>query len=714
MRSGTPRRARRTPRILLAAAAATCLTVPLLVGTTAVAAPDASAPTAAESPVTTGVVAREDAPRTIITTDPELDDLNSMLRMLLYSNEINIAGLVYSSSQHHYEGDPENGVEPFRWPAPDDTFHIDTAVNAYAEVYDNLSAHDADYPTPESLRDLITWGNVKTKGDMSGATEGSDLIKDALLDDEPGQVFLQAWGGANTIAQALKSIQDEYEGTDEWDAVHEKVQRKAVLTSFGQQDDTFTDYIRPNWPKFEHREVATNIWGYGARGSALPEHQKYLSPEWTEENVSSVGPMGAEYRVWGDGKFMADGFDNEDYFGFSGKTADELRAEGYMVWTPPQPKGAWISEGDSSNFALLVQNGLRNDEDPSWGGWGGRQEQNPDDPFQWRNRGVTDAGPDGEQRSDYSAARWFEDFQLDYAARLQWTTTDDPSTVNHEPEVSVREGVDLTLEPGQRATLHADASDPDGDAVTREWYQYQEAGTYDGAVEVDGSEDGAATFTIPEDAAVGDTVHIIVDAADDDGLKAYQRVVVTVGENDADAPLAVSLSADEVEAGADLDVTVTGLEVGEEAEVSLHSEPVVLANASADAAGTIAATVRIPADTVAGDHRIVIDATTSGTVDAPLTVVAATTPGGDDGDGSGADGQDDTGADDDGVGDGDGGIGDADGTDADDSAEAGESSGELAVTGGDIAWGAAIAGAALLALGAGAYAVSRARRSRAE
>jgi hypothetical protein len=37
------------------------------------------------------------APRTVITTDPELDDLNSMLRLLLYSNEINIVGLIYSS-----------------------------------------------------------------------------------------------------------------------------------------------------------------------------------------------------------------------------------------------------------------------------------------------------------------------------------------------------------------------------------------------------------------------------------------------------------------------------------------------------------------------------------------------------------------------------------------------------------------------------------------
>jgi hypothetical protein len=48
-------------------------------------------------------------PRTVVTTDPELDDLNSMLRLLLYSNEIDIVGLVYSASQFHYRGDPGRG-----------------------------------------------------------------------------------------------------------------------------------------------------------------------------------------------------------------------------------------------------------------------------------------------------------------------------------------------------------------------------------------------------------------------------------------------------------------------------------------------------------------------------------------------------------------------------------------------------------------------------
>ena len=44
-------------------------------------------------------------PRTIVTTDPELDDSNSLVRFLLYSAEVETEGLIYASSQFHWRGD---------------------------------------------------------------------------------------------------------------------------------------------------------------------------------------------------------------------------------------------------------------------------------------------------------------------------------------------------------------------------------------------------------------------------------------------------------------------------------------------------------------------------------------------------------------------------------------------------------------------------------
>ncbi|MFN3588666.1 MAG: nucleoside hydrolase-like domain-containing protein, partial [Spirosomataceae bacterium] len=37
-------------------------------------------------------------PRIIITADPELDDNNSLIRMILYSSDLQIEGLIYASS----------------------------------------------------------------------------------------------------------------------------------------------------------------------------------------------------------------------------------------------------------------------------------------------------------------------------------------------------------------------------------------------------------------------------------------------------------------------------------------------------------------------------------------------------------------------------------------------------------------------------------------
>ena len=41
------------------------------------------------------------APRTIVTCDPELDDNNSMVRFLLHATDYQIDGLVYTSSRFH-------------------------------------------------------------------------------------------------------------------------------------------------------------------------------------------------------------------------------------------------------------------------------------------------------------------------------------------------------------------------------------------------------------------------------------------------------------------------------------------------------------------------------------------------------------------------------------------------------------------------------------
>ncbi len=476
---------------------------------------------------------RTGRPRTIVTADPELDDLNSLLRFLLYTNEVEVEGLVYASSRFHWKGDGQ-GTEFFlpereydtpqtswRW-APGERF-IHDAVDAYAEVYDNLVVHDPRYPSPATLRGLIREGNVDFEGDTRAETPGSRLIADALLADSPGPLFLQLWAGPSTVARALMSIEERYRGTEAWERVRAEVSAKAVITKFASQDATYDDYILPVWPDIRVIEVATLAWGYMVRKTLPEEDLPLLGADWMRENITSAGPLGALYRVWGDGIQMAPG-DMTDYFGLSGLSADELREQGYRVWMDPQPAGEWISEGDTTNMLNLLVPGLRGHEHPAFGGWGGRAARTDVGPDTW----AIDDAAFGRGGDEASVTRWFAAAQADFAARLQWSVTPAYADANHAPVITVADGIDRTVAPGERVALTATASDPDGDDVTCRWFLYPEAGSAPTAtLEGDGAE---ATVVVPADARAGATIHAIVEAKDaaPRPLTAWQRVILTV------------------------------------------------------------------------------------------------------------------------------------------------------------------------------------------
>ena len=494
-------------------------------------------------------------PRIVVTTDPELDDANSLIRYLLYSTDFRTEGLIYASSGFHWKGDgsgkqvsvPNREYSRFglnlcpcaswRW-APGERF-IDLALDTYEQVYPSLRVHDASYPTPAELRSKVRWGNVAFDGDISKDTPGSDLIKALLLDDEPGPVFLLAWGGQSTIARALKSIQEQYSATPEWTAISQKVSRKAILSTSGDQDDTYATYIKPNWPEIRTLPAGAGgvALGYGAQGTASAENAVYYSADWTREHVSSLGPLGALYRVWGDGKQMVPG-DIFDYFGLSGFTADQLKAQGYIVWTPPRPKGEFLGEGDTFTYLNLLANGLRAYEDETPGGWGGRGQSGSavtgagqfpainsyDDLLKLQERLAAAERPPSPDPNFTPAA------QNDFAARLRWSVTRTFAGANHEPRVAIRGSARISAQAGETVRLQGVVSDPDQNAVTVRWWQWQEAGTYPDRVTLTNAGALAASLRVPSDASAGQTIHLILEATDNGTppLTRYQRVIVAV------------------------------------------------------------------------------------------------------------------------------------------------------------------------------------------
>jgi hypothetical protein len=183
---------------------------------------------------------------------------------------------------------------------------------------------------------------------------------------------------------------------------------------------------------------------------------------------------------------------------------------------PVQEKGSWISEGDSSTYMNLLNNGLRAYEDATYGGWGGRNG--------------TDHDAAGAAPRDYAAARWFEFAQLDFAGRLLWTITPTFAGANHRPNVAVPSGLTVTASPGDTVRLVAAATDPDGNALTIKWWHYKDAGTYAGSATFSNAESLTSTVLVPADAKPGDTIHAILQVTDNGtpALTSFQRVIITV------------------------------------------------------------------------------------------------------------------------------------------------------------------------------------------
>ena len=491
-------------------------------------------------------------PRIVITCDPELDDNNSLIRFLLYSNELQVEGLIYASSGFHWKGDGKGtkwyvpgreyarfGLDTcpcvsWRW-AKDERF-IHNAVEAYEKVYPNLKLHSPDYPTPETLKATIRYGNIEFDGDISKNSPGSDLIRSLMLDDNPGKLFITAWGGQSTIARALKSIQEQYANTSEWDGIRRKISRKVVLLPSGDQDDTYAKYIKPNWPEIEYRQFQGGPnYGYGAQLRAKAEDSVFLTSTWMKANVSDRGPMGSLYRVWGDGKQMVKG-DRMDYFGFSGYTTEQLRSMGYVVWLPVQEKGSWLGEGDDFTFMNMLGNGLRAYEEGSYGGWGGRKIIGPEvNPFSQPSGDTSQKAMAAALGSmnERSVAGSYPDFfpaaQQDFAARLKWSVTSSFADANHEPVVKMEGPLQILASPGETIKLNGNVRDPDGNKVTINWWQF-EVGSYPGKVEISTPNATQTKLMIPKDAVPGQTIHLILQATDDGRppLTAYQRVIITV------------------------------------------------------------------------------------------------------------------------------------------------------------------------------------------
>jgi hypothetical protein len=408
-------------------------------------------------------------PRIIATTDGEIDDRCSMVRFLLYANEWDIEGIIYCSSKFHWKGHSWAGE---KW--------IERDIDMYAKFYDTLKTHARGFPTPKQLKAVTFVGNIDHVGEMTKVTPGSRRIVEILLDDKPGPVYLQAWGGTNTIAHALKTIAEKHP-----DQVA-KVTKKAIIFIILDQDKTFRRYIEPNWPGLQvlgsFRQFACIAYAWNRK---IPrELHKYYDMAWMKKNIlTGHGPLCARYE---------------------------------------NSRGGFRSEGDSPAFMHQILVGLRSLEHPGYGGWGGR--------FVREGRGHKSTWKGARDDGDVNKPiwRWSAAFENDWAARADWCVKK-RDEANHPPKVKLAGSLDRTARPGEKITLSAKgSSDPDGDKLSYKWWRYDDVDTAKTKIEITGADKAGASFVVPNE--WGKTIHVILEVTDDGDppLTRYARVIVKI------------------------------------------------------------------------------------------------------------------------------------------------------------------------------------------
>ena len=455
-------------------------------------------------------------PRIIVTSDGEIDDECSMVRFLLYTNEWDVEGIITSSSQYHWHG--------HNWAGDD---WIDPYLNAYAEVYPNLVQHDRDYPSPEYLKSVSFLGNVEAEGEMDSITPGSQHIAKVLLDtsdDRP--VWIQAWGGTNTIARALKTIEEEHPDQMEY------VAGKIRFFFIWEQDSTYQSYIRPHWDRYQIQTIISDQFLAIAYewNKILPEDKQiYFRADWMRSNIlENHGPLCSLYKAHVPGSH-----------GLAGDTG----------FNP----GDFRSEGDSPAFLHEIPTGLRNMESPAYGGWGGRYvnvrsntwlDPVPVTGYEYPNGRWYSGSAWGRvyMRDEYPGnedlmkayfnplARWTDAIQNDFASRADWCV-ESFEGANHPPVVKLDHPTDLITSPGSTVRLSAQGtSDPDGDQLTFKWWFYREASSFQGPVDIDNADALDAAFTVPEEINNEATIHVVCEVKDNGAppLTRYRRIIIQV------------------------------------------------------------------------------------------------------------------------------------------------------------------------------------------
>ena len=446
-------------------------------------------------------------PRVFVLTDieNEPDDAQSLVRFMTYSNHWDVEGIVATTSCWQRDQTAE--------------WRIHEIIDAYGKVRDNLNIHEKGYPAYEHMKSIIKKGIPKFGMTGVGAgqdSEGSEWLIHCLKKEDPRPLYVQAWGGANVLAQALWKMERTL-SKSELDRIINKIR----VYTISDQDDS-GPWIRKHFP---------NIF--------------YVVSPGYEEN----GGGQYHYATWSgiSGDQFHGRFNGPDFTLVDNPWLDEHIRQNHGPLGAEHPHTEYLMEGDSPSFLGLINNGLNHPERPDFGGWGGRYElyipplkkymYEPETRPIWtdtQDEVWSDITEQFHTSNHATIWRWREAYQHDFAARIDWSHTPVYADANHPPQAKLDHAHEIIVRSGDKVTLSgAPSTDPDGHALDFRWIHYKEVGSLNASrrniVALENTDQAITSFVAPKVETVK-TAHFILAVTDhgDPSLTRYQRVIVNV------------------------------------------------------------------------------------------------------------------------------------------------------------------------------------------
>jgi hypothetical protein len=435
-------------------------------------------------------------PRLVVCTDiapgdVEPDDMESMVHLMIYADMFEIEALITSVG---WNCDPY----PKEWAQ-----YLYRVIDAYEKDVTNLMKRSKQtsflsldeenggqrigyWPSADYIRSRAVMGSerggIKVIGDGNDSP-GSDLLIRLADEDDPRPIYVAAWGGANTLAQAIWRVK-QTRSAEELKRFVGKF-RIYTITDQDMQYNMRMDraYSSHQWLRQEFQNDLQFIWDEGTWQEQCELGKQHWT--WHQQHIQGKGALGKEY-----------------------------------------PNYKWGVEGDTPSFLYVLPNGLNDPEDPSQAGWAGYHQRGicPDS--------LTTAWTSWQEPVHNASIgykrRFYNDELLDFTERMQWA---DKGEGNHNPNIVVNGHIGpspLMVQAKAGETIRLDASqssDPDFNAIDFHWWQQPEIGTV--KLVIDETEKSLTSIHIPADAA-GQTLHVICEVSDQGSsrLRSYQRIII--------------------------------------------------------------------------------------------------------------------------------------------------------------------------------------------